>query len=65
MSGLRKPKPLTQAQLNALRKYGMPEDEVKIHATIKVKNLFLKDGDNPGGILRLNEDGSIDHEWYK
>ena len=59
MSGLRKPKPLTQAQLNALRKHGMAEDEVKIYATIKTKNLYLKDGDNPGGLLRLNEDGTI------
>ena len=59
MSGLRKPKPLTQAQLNALRKYGMAEDEVKIYATIKTGNLYLKDGDNPGGLLRLNEDGTI------
>ena len=59
MSGLRKPKPLTQAQLNALRKYGMAEDEVKIYATIKTKNLYLKDGNNPGGLLRLNEDGTI------
>ena len=59
MSGLRKPKPLTQAQLNALRKHGMAEDEVKIYATIKTKNLYLKDGNNPGGLLRLNEDGTI------
>jgi hypothetical protein len=59
MSGLKKPKPLTQAQLNALRKHGMAEDEVKIYATIKTKNLYLKDGDNPGGLLRLNEDGTI------
>jgi len=59
MSGLRKPEPLTQAQLNALRKYGMAEDEVKIYATIKTKNLYLKDGNNPGGLLRLNEDGTI------
>ena len=59
MSGLKKPKPLTQAQLNALRKHGMAEDEVKIYATIKTKNLYLKDGDNPGEHLRLNEDGTL------
>jgi hypothetical protein len=37
----------------------MAEDEVKIYATIKTKNLYLKDGNNPGGLLRLNEDGTI------
>ena len=57
MSGVRKS--LTDNQLKALRKYGATKEEVKIYATIKTKNFYLKDGDNPGGLLRLNEDGTI------
>jgi len=52
-------KPLTEKQLETLGNFGYTKKELKSLATIKTKNFWLKDGDNPGNLLRLNEDGNI------
>ena len=54
-----KRKPLTEEQLNSLKEMGYTKKELEVLTTIKCKNFYLKDGDNPGGLLRLNEDGNI------
>ena len=38
---------------------GMTQKELKVLATIKTKNFYVRDGDNPGGLLKLEEDGTI------
>ena len=42
-----------------LKQIGYAKKELEVLATIKCKNFYLRDGDNPGGIIRLNEDGKI------
>ena len=50
---------LTKEQLMKLKQIGYTKKELEVLATIKCKNFYLRDGDNPGGIIRLNEDGKI------
>ena len=50
---------LTNEQLRTLKELGYTKKELESLATIKCKNFFLKDRDNPGCLLRLNEDGKI------
>ena len=50
---------LTNEQLRTLKELGYTKKELESLATIKCKNFFLKDGNNPGCLLRLNEDGKI------
>ena len=42
-----------------LKQMGYTKKELEVLATIKCKNFYLNDGDHPGGLLRLNENGKI------
>ena len=59
---MKKTKPLTNEQLKRLKELGYTKRELETLATIKCENFFLKDGDNPGHLLRLHEDGKIHDE---
>ena len=50
---------LTNEQLRTLKEMGYTKKELESLATIKSKNFFLNDGDKPGNLIRLNEDGNI------
>jgi|TARA_Y100001951_G_scaffold95813_1_gene93702 hypothetical protein len=50
---------LTNEQLRTLKEMGYTKKELESLATIKCKNFFLNDGDKPGNLIRLNEDGNI------
>ena len=50
---------LTNEQLRTLKELGYTKKELESLATIKCKNFFLNDGDKPGNLIRLNEDGNI------
>ena len=63
MSAVRKP--LTDSQLKSLKNLGFTKKELESLATIKVKNFYLRDGDNPGGLIRVNEDGTISNNNNK
>lgn len=52
-------KPLTDSQLNTLKYYGYTKKELKSLATMKCKNFYLKNDENPEGLLRVNEDGTV------
>ena len=38
---------------------GLTKKELESLATIKTKKFYVRDGDNPGGLLKLEEDGTI------
>ena len=52
-------KALTHKQLKTLKLMGLTKKELESLATIKTKKFYVRDGDNPGGLLKLEEDGTI------